>query len=70
MTDKSWWHARCAKSPWDKICRRRARELYPDMFYDDGGLVPADMVNFKNWDRRNAPAKQSAAYQAEQGSEA
>ena len=62
MNDKSWWHTRCSKYGYDKTLRTRARELYPDMFFDDGGLVPADMVNFENWDREVAPAKQSAAY--------
>ena len=63
MNDKVWWHTRCTKTPWDKTLLERAREIYPDMFYADGGLVPADMVDFDKWNREIVPVKQSAAYQ-------
>ncbi len=62
MNDKHWWHSRCAKSGHDKTLLARARELYPSLFYADGGLCPADLVNLDDWDREVVPPKQSAAY--------
>ncbi len=62
MNDKAWWHRRCAKFGYDKTLLKRAKELYPSLFYADGGLCPADLVDFDTWDREMVHPKVSAAY--------
>ena len=51
FSDKRWWYDQCAKRPDDEILLAKAREIYPTMFYDDGGLVEFGQIDFQARDR-------------------
>lgn len=61
MTDMRWWYAQCEKRA-DPVTWNRARELYPQMFYSDGALVPRHEMNFYDDARNPVPFYRSKAY--------
>lgn len=61
MTDMRWWYGQCEIRN-DPVTWDRARELYPQMFYSDGSLVPREEMNFYDDARNPVPFAESAVY--------